>query len=255
MLKAVDLGVTTLEMDVVITADSQVICSHEPFFNHDITTGPDGATYTAAEEKNLNIYRMTYAETQKYDVGLKPHPRFPKQEKVKAEKPLLKDLIGDVEAYVQLRSKKKIFYNIETKTNPLTDGLYHPEPKVVVGLLMDVIKEKKITGRTIIQSFDFRTLQIVHKDYPGIRLSALIEQGDKGTVDDHIAQLGFVPDIYSPHYSLVNEDLVKTCKMKGMKLVVWTVNDAAEMQRLKKMGVNGFISDYPDIYNQLTNNK
>jgi glycerophosphoryl diester phosphodiesterase len=255
MMKAVDLGVTTLEMDVVITADDQVVCSHEPFFNHEITTLPDGSALSEREERNRNIFRMTYAETKQYDVGLKPHPRFPRQEKVKAVKPLLSELIDDVEAYVQLRDKKKVFYNIETKTNPATDGIYHPAPQEFVERLMDVIEQKKIKGRTIIQSFDFRTLKIIHKDHPGIRISALIEQGDTKSVDEQIQELGFIPDIYSPHYSLVNEELVKTCRDKKMKLVVWTVNDAAEMTRFRKMGVDGIISDYPDLFNNKNRNK
>src|SRR5580765_2886505 len=81
MLKAIDLGVTTLEMDIVITKDSQVIVSHEPFFNHEITTKPDGSFVTEGEEHSLNIYNMSYTETQQFDVGLKTHPRFPEQAK------------------------------------------------------------------------------------------------------------------------------------------------------------------------------
>src|SRR5688572_8669254 len=81
MMKALEIGVSTLEMDAVITKDNQVILSHEPFFNHEITTKPNGEAVTEAEEKSLNIYRMTYSETQQYDVGLKPHPRFPNQQK------------------------------------------------------------------------------------------------------------------------------------------------------------------------------
>src|SRR4051812_10994337 len=75
-LKAIDIGVTTLEMDAVITKDSQVVMSHEPFFNHEITTKPDGSYVTEAEEKSLNIYRMTYDEVKPYDVGMKSNPRF-----------------------------------------------------------------------------------------------------------------------------------------------------------------------------------
>src|SRR5438128_2424457 len=84
MLKALELGVTTLEMDAVITKDGQVILSHEPFFNHEITTKADGKFIDEKEEKNYNIFKMTYAETHQFDVGLKPHPRFPQQQKLPA---------------------------------------------------------------------------------------------------------------------------------------------------------------------------
>src|SRR6476469_6327956 len=81
MYKALDLGVTTLEMDAVVTKDKQVVVSHEPFFNHEITTRPNGHAVTVAEEKSLNIYQMDFAEVRKFDVGSKVNPRFPRQQK------------------------------------------------------------------------------------------------------------------------------------------------------------------------------
>src|SRR3954471_9017628 len=81
MLHAVDLGVSTLEMDAIITKDSQVILSHEPFLNHEITTKPDGTYVNESEERQLNMYQLTYDEISHFDVGMKPHPRFPEQRK------------------------------------------------------------------------------------------------------------------------------------------------------------------------------
>ena len=97
MLKAIDLNVNTLEMDVVITADKKVILSHEPFFSHEITTLPGGDTIEAKNEWQYNIFHMTYDSVKQYDVGLRPHPRFPAQQKMKVVKPLLADLIDAVE--------------------------------------------------------------------------------------------------------------------------------------------------------------
>jgi len=128
MMKALELGVTTIEMDAVITKDKQVILSHEPFFNHEITTKPNGEFVTEEEERNLNIYRMTYAQTQTYDVGLKAHPRFPDQRRLKATKPLLREVIENAEAYPKLKSGTSFFYNIETKSKPATDNQYLHTP-------------------------------------------------------------------------------------------------------------------------------
>lgn len=108
MLHAVDLGVTTLEMNAVITKDSMVIVSHEPFFNHEITTKPDGS-YVTEEERSLNIYEMTYAQVQQFDVGVKPHPRFPEQQKIRCTKPSLSDLIDRVERYQQQHALRPVF--------------------------------------------------------------------------------------------------------------------------------------------------
>jgi glycerophosphoryl diester phosphodiesterase len=248
MLKGLELGVTTLEMDAVITKDKQVILSHEPFFNHEITTKPDGSFIDEKDEKNYNIFKMTFNETQGYDVGIKPHPRFPQQQKLKASKPLLSEVIENAEAYTSSKNLAKPFYNIETKTQPLTDNLYHPAPEEFVELLMKVIIEKKVEDRVIIQSFDPRTLQIIHHKYPFMKTALLIEDFDKRTVEDQLKQLGFVPTIYSPAYILVNEQLLNTCHQKKIKVIPWTVDDKKEIERLKQLGVDGIITDYPNLF-------
>jgi glycerophosphoryl diester phosphodiesterase len=247
-LKALDIGVTTLEMDAVITKDSQVVMSHEPFFNHEITTKPDGSLVTEAEEKSLNIYRMTYLEAQRFDVGLRSHPRFPEQKKIPAHKPLLKDVFDSVNQYCREHKMAVPFFNIETKSHAETDNIYHPEPSRFVELLIDVIKEKKMEDRTIIQSFDFRTLQYLHEHYPAIKTASLIEDYDKLPFDRQLEKLGFIPAIYSPAWELVTPELVKACKEKNVKLVPWTINEPAEMKRLVDMGVDGLITDYPDRF-------
>lgn len=248
MLTALDLGVTTLEMDVVITKDKKVILSHEPFFNHEITTKPDGFFVTEEEEKSLNIYQMTYEEVKRYDVGMKHHMRFKLQRKIPAVKPLLIDLIDSVTAYMKTHQRTQPYFNIETKSLPLADNIYHPKPDEYVELLMAVIKEKQIKNRVIIQSFDFRTLQYLHQKYPGIKTAMLIEEDDKRGIEKQIADLGFVPTVYSPHYSLVNDELLKYCHSKNIKVIPWTVNTKEEIERLKKIGVDGIITDYPNLF-------
>lgn len=246
MIKAIDIGVTTLEMDVSISRDKQVFISHEPFFNHEISTKPDGTLVTEAEEKNLNMYQLDYEEISKWDVGMRPHPRFPNQQKIKVHKPLLGDLIDSVENYIKQKNLKPVFYNIETKSLPEGDSIYHPLPDEFVDLLMKVIIDKKIEDKVIIQSFDFRTLQIIHQKYPGIKTAALIEEGIFTPAEKQIEKLGFIPTIYSPHYLLVSRAMIKYCKENNIKLIPWTVNDINTATQLINMGVDGIISDYPD---------
>ena len=247
MMKALELGVTTLEMDAVITKDNQVILSHEPFFNHEITTLPDGKYITEQDERSLNIYQMTYAQTQTYDVGLKPHPRFPNQRRLKATKPLLREVIENAEAYHKLKGGSPVFYNIETKTQPATDNNYHPAPEEFVNTLMKVIYAENVSDRVIIQSFDFRTLQVLHKKYPGMKTAALVEDYDKRTLEEQLKALGFKPTIYSPAYSLVTPELVTKCHQKQIKVIPWTVNDKESIDKMKAMGVDGIITDFPDL--------
>ena len=248
MINALDLGVTTLEMDAVITKDNKVVMSHEPFFNHEITSKPDGSYVTEPEEKSLNIFLMTYDEVKKYDVGIKPHPRFPKQKKMNVVKPLLSDLLDSVQNYVASHKRPLPYFNIETKTTPATDNVYHPEPAKFVETLMSVIKEKRIQERVIIQSFDLRTLQYLHDKYPSVKTAMLIEDYDKRGLKDQLKALGFLPTIYSPEYSLVTEDLVKSCHGQKIKVIPWTVNDKVTMDKLKALGVDGIISDYPELF-------
>jgi glycerophosphoryl diester phosphodiesterase len=248
MLKALELGVTTLEMDAAITSDGEVILSHEPFFNHEISTASDSTAITAENEKQYNIFQMTYAQTQLIDVGSKKNPRFLQQQQLKATKPLLRDVIDNAEAYARLKGRPLPFYNIETKTEPSTDGVFHPGADEFVRILMKVVTQKKIASRVIIQSFDFRTLKIIHQKYPAIRTAALVEGEGRRGLSAQLDELGFVPTIYSPFFGLVTEQLVTDCRAKGMKLIPWTVNDAVAMDRLKKMGVDGLISDYPNLF-------
>ena len=250
MLKALELGVTTLEMDISFSADKKAILSHEPFFNHEITIKPDGSFITEAEEKNYNLYKMNYDSIVKYDVGKKPHPRFAQQTKMKAVKPLLSDLFVAVKEHMKTSKRPFPFFNIETKTLPATDNIFHPAPEEFVELLMKVIKENDMEDYVTIQSFDFRTLQYLHKNYPTIPTAMLIEDFDKRTLDEQINALGFNPTIYSPAYVLVNDMLVKKCHQKSIKIIPWTVNDKTKMSELKVMGVDGIITDYPNLLSE-----
>lgn len=250
MIHALDLGVTTLEMDIAFSKDGMAILSHEPFFNHEITTKADGSFITEKEEKNFNIYTMSFAETQTYDIGLKPHPRFPQQQKMAVHKPRLADVFDSVKNYMMKAGRPFPFYNIETKTNPATDNIFHPAPAEFVELLMAVIKEKQLEDFVIIQSFDFRTLQYLHQHYPAIKTAMLIEDYDKRTFDEQLKALGFTPTIYSPAYVLATEAVIKKCHDQNIKIIPWTVNDKAKITALKNLGVDGIISDYPNLFNE-----
>lgn len=249
MYKAIDLGVSTLEIDVVVTKDNKVLVSHEPWMEKEITTKPDGGFILSTfESMQLNIYKMDYEEVKRYDVGMKPHPRFPKQQKIKAIKPLLSDLIDSVEIYLSKNNLPLVQYNIETKSLPAGDGKFHPVPGEFIELLIEVIKEKKMEDRIIIQSFDFRSLIYLHEKYPAIKTAVLIEDSESKDFDGQLKVLGFIPNVYSPNHTMVDEGLVKLCREKGMKIIPWTVNEAKQIKKLRKMGVDGIITDYPDLF-------
>jgi glycerophosphoryl diester phosphodiesterase len=246
MKNAIDLGVTTLEMDTHITADGQVVLSHDEYINPLFSLTHDGKEISNEEGKNLILYKMNYEDLKKYDVGSKPYSKFPRQKKLKTYMPLLSELIDSVQNYVKVNHKKQVFYNIETKCSPAGDGIYNPGPDEFVEKLMAVLIKKKILPYVVIQSFDKRTLQIIHKKYPDVRTSYLIE--NKKSFEANIADLGFTPFILSPDYKLVDADLVKKCHDAKIKVLPWTVNTKEEIEQLKSLGVDGVITDYPDLY-------
>lgn len=247
--KALEIGVSTLEMDVVITKDRKVLVSHDPFFSHEFCRKPDGADISAEEEQGFRIYQMNYEEVKIWDCGLKPHPRFPSQQKMPAAKPLLEEVIQMAKDHQQQASRSTIFYNIEIKSTLEGDGIFHPSPPEFSELLLEILYKARIASHTTIQSFDLRPLQYIHEKYENIILSLLVE--NKLSAEENIDALGFVPDVYSPDFSLVDERLLEYCREKNMRVIPWTVNDIKTMERLIRMGVHGIISDYPDLYRQL----
>lgn len=245
MRHALDLGVTTLEMDIAISQDKQVLLSHDPYLNADFVYRPDGQPIAKAEEKSLKIYGLPYAEIRRYDVGSHGNPKFARQQKLLTYKPLLAEVIDSAEAYAQRRSRPAPFYNIETKTTPAGDGTYHPAPAEFVQLLLAVVTAKGIQSRVIIQSFDPRTLEVVHRMQPRLRTALLVE--NPNSVAKNLRRLSFRPSIYSPHYKLVNPELVRACHQRHILVIPWTVNTLAEAERLVQQQVDGLITDYPDL--------
>src|SRR5690606_1759333 len=128
---------------------------------------------------------------------------------------------------------------------PEWDNIYHPKVEEYASLLVDLLKEKKVLKRTVIQSFDKRPLQFLHKKHSRVQLAFLVE--DEVSAEQHIRELGFTPEIYSCYYPLATEQLVNYCHGHNMRIIPWTVNTVAEITRLKALGVDGVITDYPQL--------
>jgi glycerophosphoryl diester phosphodiesterase len=240
--KALELGVNTLELDVVVTKDNQIVVSHEPWMNADICLGPDGNSIAKESEKDYNIFQMTYEEVLTYDCGSKYNPAFPEQQLEIAYKPLLIEVLHMSDS-ISKNHGKKINFNIELKSSSEGDDLYHPNPQVFVNLVVNLLEQETNMTRVNLQSFDFRILKELHQSHPEISLAALVYNTD---LDAALEQLGFVPDIYSPYFPLVDKSMVDSVHSKGMKLIPWTANEPEQMKSLLKLGVDGLITDYPD---------
>jgi glycerophosphoryl diester phosphodiesterase len=245
MINTINLGMETLEMDLHITADNKVIVSHDEYINPLFSLTPDGKEIPKEDNRKYILYKMTYAEIAKFDVGSKPYSKFPEQKKMKVSIPLLADLIDSVQTYLKSTGKRQVLYNIETKSSDKGDGTVNPDPETFVKLMMEVLEQKKILPYVVIQSFDKRTIQLINKKYPEIRTSWLVD--NKKTTTENLAELGYKPFIYSPNFKMVTADVVKECHAQGIKVLPWTPDTKEDIAAMKALGVDGIITDYPNF--------
>ena len=248
--KALELGVKTLEMDVVISKDGEVVVSHDPWISPKFCTGPEGKSLSEDVNKLPNIYQLTYEEILNYDCGSKGNSNFPEQKRMEVFKPRLIDVFKMAEKYCKDHRRNEVYYNIEIKSNPEWDGKYHPEYYDFSDVVFETIDAYVPWSRVNIQSFDHRILQYFHKMYPDVTL-AVLEESDQD-VENVIELLGFKPEIYSPYFKLLKPKKLKWLHDNGIKVIVWTVNTTDDMEKMIAIGVDGIITDYPNLIKELS---
>lgn len=283
---AMELGVTTLEMDMQFTKDGQIVISHNPVMNPTLTKGPDGKYVEAGK---FDIRTMTLAEVKQFDVGtMNPaaggyyESHGATQVAVPGTKlPTLEEVFELANSY----GNDKIYFNIETKSyaDP-ADPNYknNADLEKFVRKFYEVVKKYHMEDRVFLQSFDWRTLKIMRQIDPRITLVALsCEQPSWGYVDGCYLKIGdkktspwlaglnindfhgdyvkaakaIGADVISPYWEELSPQLVREAHELGMKVVPWTVNDAKDMNCLIDMGVDGMITDKPWILRQILINR
>ena len=263
--RALELGMTTLELDCGLTRDGVVVVAHDPTLNPDFTRDAQGNWLAAAPPA---IRDLTYAELARYDVGrLKPGTqyagRFPRQQPIDGTRiPTL----ADVFELATKRRARAVRFNIETKLSPFAPAETAP-PDVLVTALLGAIRKAGMESRVTIQSFDWRTLAIVQGKAPSIPTVYLTAESasprniptdaspSPWTAGHHLAAYGgSLPrmvkaaggTVWSPHHGDLTPERLREAHALRLKVVVWTVNAEADMQRFIAWGVHGIISDYPD---------
>ena len=266
--RALAVGVTTLEMDSVMTADGTVVVYHDLALHPDRTRGADGR-WLSEEEPQPVLFELEGAALAGYDIGrLKPESktaeRFPEQQGVDAVRiPPLTDVLTRAEAL----SNGTIRYNIETKISPEKPAL-SPTPQRFAEALVAVIRSAGVVDRATVQSFDWRTLQAVQELEPTIPTVYLtaeqrwldnVQRGRGGDspwtagldVDDYDGSIPRLIQaaggaVWSPFYRDLRPAELREARRLGLRVVVWTVNEPADMASLIDLGVDGIITDYPD---------
>lgn len=238
-----EYDVTTLELDLCVSKDLELVVSHEPFFNHEIAS-LDGVRIEESKQLQHNLYSMDYEQIKNYDVGSVTHPKFPDQENMPAIKPLLRDVVAVAE-----KLNPDIQYNIEIKRKPKMDEYYHPKYDQFADLVVREVDRLGIKSRTVIQCFDIETLRYLHEHYKSYTLSYLVEYGDdaKGNFE----KLGFLTAVYSPYYKILTSADIAYCHDHDITVIPWTLNDKKDIKKYIDMGVDGIISDFPGRVNQV----
>lgn len=255
--RALAIGVSTLEMDAAITADGVVVVSHDPTLNPAITRDAQGRWLPG---RGPLIRRSTHAELQAFDVGrIDPDSAYGRQfatQQARDGQRLPK--LADVFERVKALGADAVRFDIETKINPTRpEETLEPEP--FVRALLAVIRDAGMTRRVMIQSFDWRTLQLVQKLEPAIETVYLTSRSDaleSGTWTAGLQRKDF-PTVghmvkaaggttWAPNFNSLTQDDLKIAQSLGLKVVPWTVNTAQDADRLIGWGVDGIISDYPD---------
>lgn len=237
--KAIELGVNTLELDLAISKDRQVVVSHEPFISRYYCLDANGEVIPRRLDMKYNFFQMAYDSIKQFDCGSKQHPRFPDQRNFKTHKPLLSEVFKLSDSL-----NPNIKYNIEIKSKPDFDDLYTPKPHEFVSLVLEEVSKYGVASRCNLQSFDVRVLEEIKKQDPDMTVALLIDE--KESIEDKLNQISFKPKIISPYFELLTKENVKTYKNEGFLVVPWTVNDLEDMKRMITYQVNSIITDYPD---------
>lgn len=246
-LHTLDLGVNAMELDLVISGDSQVVVSHDTYFSAKFCLDPEGDPIE--KEKEHLLFQMPYSEIEEYDCGKKPHPGFSNQQKMSVSKPLLSEVFVQVENYARKNGLGPVTYCLELKCLQIERKKRHPSEETFARLVYDEIEKAALNDRVIIFSFNPRALEAIHALDPELPILLLFFAFK--SVNTQLNRLNFTPQYLGPRQKLVTPRMIAAAHKRGLKVIPWTVNSVARMQELIDMGVDGLISDYPDRFAKL----
>lgn len=233
---ALKIGVDVLEMDLAVTKDNHLVVSHDPYINSEICLDSEGKP----PKKNTMIRSLTLKQVKSYDCGSVKNKRFPKQKTVKGEKiPTLDEVFKMVKAS---KHNKDVEFNIETKIFPAHPEIT-PTPEEFSKLVVELVQKHKLQKRTIIQSFDYRTLIEVKKLDASIRTSQLTYAN---LLDSVAVVKASKADILSPHHDWITASEVKRLHQNKLQVAPWTANDPEVWQKLVEMNMDAIITDDPE---------
>lgn len=247
---AIEQGADVIELDLVVSRDTQLVVNHEPWLKSQICLTPNGDR--VQKDKEWKLFEMDMVDIRLCDCGSLGNPAFPTQEKMSVARPALWEVVQVTEQLRTKRDSAEVMYNMEIKYRAEGAEKYHPRAEQFVSLVLGELRMLNILDRSTIQSFSSEVLEELHRQAPDVKTVWLTE--DNAEIEEQLSRLTFIPSIYSPSYKTLTPEKLAFAHEKGMLVIPWTINDPYEMLRMIEMGVDGIISDFPDILKEVERN-
>ena len=234
--KAIEDGSDGIEWDVVVNGEGKLVVSHEPYFHKDFCLDPEANEIT--DEKLYNIYKMSQAKIATFDCGSKVHKNFPEQKKIFTTKPLLKEVVEQLQS--RTRGKLILF---EIKSDEPEYGISQPYPEAYVDLILKEVALYKLPN-VVYMSFDKNIIEELHKKAPELRL-AYLTYLPKKSAKGYLKKLSFTPFALGMYHLTINKRKLKQLRSKEVSVYAWTVNDTKDAHKMMALGIDAIITDYP----------
>ncbi len=243
-LKAIELGATMIEMDVVVNKLLQPVNSSEPWFESKLCIDSSDNSISRNKEKNFNIYKMSYDEIKLFDCGNKRNSDFPDQRNLPVIKPLLREALLNCEQFRGERRLKPVQYLINIRSSVETEKTFHPDPLTFSKAVVKAVKEGGVFDNTTFISTDFRILKELKALYPECKIGIFVE--GKINLEDLQIKLGFAPNIILADLKQFSVENIALFNQKAILLYAYIVNDVEDINKLRELGANGVVTDYPN---------
>lgn len=243
-IEAIKHEATTLHLDIVVSADKELVVAQDAMLSTSIHSLIDGSPLTLKHAGQFNIYKMEYEQLREFDCGSRRQLKFPEQKLMHINIPLLRQLIDRVEKFVLWNRQQPVKYNIELKSFAGGDDLFHPKPEVFALMVYDLLRLKAVLRRTIIQSSDVRLLKVFRKINSEITISYSTEEISWKIENDALQYLK--PDFFAPGFRVVNRSLIESLHSQKIKILPKVVNEILDINEMKQLGADGVMTDYPD---------
>lgn len=234
---ALELGVEVLEFDLGVTKDKVVVLAHDPYIQTDLCVDKENQPL----RKKIYFNTLTLQEVKTYTCGTRPHSRFPQQQQVAVKIPTLDEVFEMIKSSKHPNAKT-VRFNIETKITP-DEPEHFSTPREFAELVLASVKKHKMLSRTVLQSFDHRTLVEARKLEPKIVLSPLLDS-KRNDIVQITQELG--AEIISPRHTWLTAQMVADLHAANKLVIPWTANKPSEWERLVELNVDGIITDYPE---------